>query len=150
MELVVEDFNDNPSQQCDFNNHVRHHIVRIALWVYANNIGDAHTFRFFMEDEDTNIVFDQTLTGAEIKTKMDKSLTYFHGKLFLEIDDDILLLRNGTYTFTVDQLTGYTGSTYLSWCKDWERPYDATNSSPANASSAPFYIRFYDKKGVQL
>lgn len=146
MQLAIEDFNDNPSQTVNLKSQLRSQINRISLWVFANNIGDAHTFRFYMEDSNANVVFDQTLTGAEIKTNMDKSLTYFHGKLFLTPDNGVLMLGPDEYTFYCDQLTGYSGSTYLSWCKDWERPYDTTNGNPSNIESAPFYIRFYDKE----
>jgi len=149
MQLGIEDFNDNPSQTVDLKSHMRSQINRISLWVFANNIGDAHAFRFYMEDSDSNVVFDQTLTGAQIKSNMDKSLTYFHGKLFLTPANGVLMLDHGQYTFKCQQLTGYSGSTYLSWCKDWERPFDATNEAPTYVENAPFFIRFYNKE-VQL
>lgn len=149
MQLVVQDLNDNPEQQCDFNSNVRSHISRIAVWVFANNIGDVHTFRFYLEDSDSNVLFDQTLTGAQIKSAMDFSLAYFHGKLFLDPPGE-LRLSSGTYYFKADQLTGYSSTTYLSMCKDWERPYSTTNPNPANIESAPFFVRFYDNKGREL
>jgi hypothetical protein len=148
--LVISPAIDVVEQAFSIDTAYRLCLKRIASWIYLHNVGDSDTFRFRLRNETDNyLVCEKELTGAEIKSSLNATQAYSHGKLFLDFDDDVLIGR-GRYSFVAEQLTGFSTTTFLALCKDWESPYFRLDSTPAGDWSDPYYLRLYDQEGREI
>lgn len=150
MKLIVQPLAEGPIQKFRATAARRLHISRAALWVYGHNIQAGDQFRFqIRKNKPDGVIAEQLLTGAQIKTLCDVTEPYFHAKLFLDFGGDVLLEKGG-YRISAEQLSGHDATHWLSWCRDWERPYGTVNPAPTADWNSPFYLRLYDREGREL
>lgn len=149
MILVAQDASESPIQEFTLSTEQRVHIMQLSLWVYANDIQNADTFEINIYDSNAALVWTKALTGSLIKSYINGSNTYSHGKLNIDTQNE-LIIGAGVYELELVQLTGFTASNYLSWCRDWESTYQETYGAIVNDSSDPFYLRIYDLKGREV
>ncbi len=147
--LVTTDADQSPVQEFTLATNQRIHVQRIALWLYANDIGDSDTFALNLYDAADLLVWSKELTGSDIKAQIGSDV-YAHGKLFIDTENELILSR-GVYSLELSQLTGYTSNNYLAWARDWESTYQRTyGDDPVNDGYRPFYFRLYDLKGREV
>lgn len=141
---------DQPELRFKVSANQRLHIARVSIWVFLNNMGNVDQAKFdLVNDNNGEIVATKTLTGSQIKTLLGVSDNYSHGKLFLNFDNDILIGR-GEYRFRCNQLTGFSASTFISWCRDWESQYTELYEPSEGDFSDPYYMRLYDREDKTL
>jgi hypothetical protein len=150
MYLVASPLIDAPAQRFEIAISRRIAVTRVAVWIYINDIDNADTFVFTLENETINQnIMTKTYTGAELKTAINCTDTYGHGKLFINVGYDFHLGR-GAYTLRGYQTSGYTVNKYASLCKDWESPYLPSSTVPTGDWQDAYYLRIYDKEGRQV
>lgn len=150
MKLLVTPAKDFPSQKFRIKSNRRPIISRMALWVYAHNIGSGDTFKFSIySSKESRVIATKTLTGSEIKTLCGVTMNYFHAKLFVAFSSDVML-EKGYYKVTAEQLTGYSSSNFLALCRDWERPFGDVSPIVNEIWQSPYYLRLYDLEGREL
>lgn len=150
MYLVISPAVDVVTQAFTVSTAYRLSLKRISCWCYLNNIADGDTFQFRLRNETAGFtVAEKNLTGSQIKTLINATQSYSHGKLFLDFDEDILIGR-GRYLFSAEQLTGFSTSTFLALCKDWESSYFETDPMPGGDWADPYYVRLYDQEGREI
>lgn len=150
MYLVISPAADVVTQSFTIETAYRLTLTRVSLWCYLNNVADGDTFVFTLRNETAGFdVFEKNMTGAQIKTLLNATQPYSHGKLFLDLDEDVLIGR-GRYTLSAEQLTGFSTSTFLALCKDWESPYFRLESQPSGDWADPYYVRLYDQEGREI
>jgi hypothetical protein len=148
--LVISPAADVVTQAFTIETAYRLTLTRISLWCYLNNVADGDTFKFSIRNETANYtVVEKNFTGLQIKTLLNATQAYSHGKLFLDFDDEVLICR-GRYSISAEQLTGFSTSTFLALCKDWESPYFNVSPTPGGDWSDPYYVRLYDQEGREI
>lgn len=76
--------------------------------------------------------------------------TYFHGMVYFQFDNEIILTKAKKIKFKLEGISGYTyaNTNHIGWIKEFENRIAPTISEVTDFSLAPFGIELYILEGL--